>query len=84
MITIHFDFTDGTELSYVEGLHKKDDFTTTCLEFFSMDTTAEDVVVLNKDGLKISRNNIQKHTTKKMRNEHDIRKLLVGGAFYWL
>lgn len=80
-ITIHFDFTDGTEVSYVEGLNLKESFTTCCLDFFCMDVDAEDIIVLKKDGSKISRKNIQQHTHKYIRKEHNIRKMLVAGLF---
>lgn len=84
MITIHWDFTNGTELSYVEGCRKGDDFTTCCLEFFNMDIEVDDVVVVNKTGKIISRKNIWLHSSKEIRKEHDIRKMLVAGAFQWL
>lgn len=83
MITIHFDFTDGTELSYQEGLLKGDDFTTCCLEFFNQDVDVDDVIVLRKDGHMISRRNINQHTVKNVRLQHDIRKMLVAGSFDW-
>lgn len=84
MITIHFNFTDGTEVSYVEGKILKDNFTTHCLDFFNMDEEVDDVVVLRKDGSKISRKNIQKHANKEIRAEHNIHKMLVSGSFIWL
>jgi len=84
MITIHWDFTDGTELSYVDGLLADDNFTTNCLEFFNMYEPTDEVVVINRCGKKISRNDINKHTTKEIRKEHDIRKMLVAGSFDWL
>lgn len=84
MITIHWDFTDGTELSYVDGLLKEDNFTTNCLEFFNMDIDVDDVIVIRSNRKKISRKNIEKHTTKEIRKAHDIRKMLVAGSFNWL
>lgn len=85
MIRIHWDFTDGTEISYLEGLLKKDNFSTCCLDFFSMDNEAEEILVVRKDGKKISRKNIQDHSTgKQIRKEHNIRKMLVAGALNWL
>ena len=84
MITINWDFVDGTELSYIEGLNRKDNFTTNCLEFFHMDIDVDDVVVINRCGKKISRKNIKKHTTKEIRKTHDIRKMLVAGSFEWM
>jgi len=83
MITIHFDFTDGTELSYYEGILKKDNFKTNCLDFFQFDTNVDEVIVVKKNGTKISRNNIQNHTTKQIRREHNLHKMLVADTFIW-
>lgn len=83
IITIHLDFTDGTEVSYMEGTVLSESFNTHCLEFFNMDIEVDDVVVVKKDGSTISRKNIQQHTDKEIRKEHDIRKMLVAGAFEW-
>lgn len=84
MITIHFDFTDGTEVSYIEGKDLKDNFTTHCLDFFNMDEEVDDIIVLRKDGTKISRKNIQDHTDKEIRKSHNIRKMLISGGFVWI
>lgn len=84
MIKIHFDFTDGTEVSFVEGKALGDNFSTNCLDFFSFDTDAEDVVVVRKDGRRISRSNIQAHTSKRICEAHNIHRMLVAGAFEWL
>jgi hypothetical protein len=84
MIKIHFDFTDGTEVSYVQGKLLKDNFTTNCLDFFNMDENVDDVVVLKKDGSKISRKNIQLHSIKEIRKTHNIHKMLVSDSFNWL
>lgn len=84
MITIHWDFTDGTELSYIDGLLADDNFTTHCLEFFNMNEPVDEVVVVSKCGKKISRNNINEHTRKDIRPSHDIRKMLIAGSFDWL
>jgi hypothetical protein len=84
MITIHYDFTDGTEVSYIQGKLLRDNFTTNCLEFFNMEENVDDVVVLRKDGTKISRKNIQMHTLKEIRKAHNIHKMLVAGSFEWL
>ena len=81
MITIHWDFTDGTEVSYITGKVLQDNFTTCCLEFFNMNQPCDDVIILRRNGQKISRNNIQLSTDKEIRPEHDIRKLLVSGVF---
>lgn len=85
MISIHFDYTDGTEISYYEGLKKKDNFSTCCLDFFSFDTDVSDVVVFTKNGKYVSRNellqNTGKFTDKEIRKEHNIHKMLVSGSF---
>jgi hypothetical protein len=83
MIIIHWDFTDGSEVSYQEGLKLKDNFTTCCLDFFNMDKQVDDVIVLRKDGATISRNNIQLHTAKEIRKSHNIHKMLIAGCFNW-
>lgn len=49
MITIHFDYIDGTEVSYSVGLNSGTEFTTNCLDFFSQDTVT-DVMVKKLDG----------------------------------
>lgn len=84
MITIHFDFTDGTEVSYIQGKELKDNFTTNCLDFFNMEEQCDEVIVLRIDGKKISRNNIQSHSNKEIRKSHNIHKMLTANAFLWL
>lgn len=84
MIEIHYDFTDGTEVSYMTGKILGDNFTTCCLDFFNMDERVDDVVVLRSDGKKISRKNIQQHSVKEIRKAHNIHKMLVAGSFEWL
>ncbi len=44
----------------------------------------DDVVVLKKDGSKISRKNIQLHSIKEIRKTHNIHKMLVSDSFNWL
>ena len=44
MITIHWDFTDGTEVPYMQGKMLGDNFTTHCLDFFNMDEKVDDIV----------------------------------------
>lgn len=83
MIYIHWDFTNSTEVSYQEGLELKDNFNTHCLDFFNMDIDVDDVIVVNKEGLSISRKNIQNHTNKKIRKSHNIHKMLIAGSFDW-
>jgi hypothetical protein len=84
MIKIHWDYTDGTEVSYIEGKALKDDFTTCCLDFFNQEQSCDDVIILRKDGSMISRNNIQLSTDKEIRLGHDIRKLLVAGILKFI
>lgn len=86
MIIIHFDFTDGTEVSYQEGLELKDDFTTNCLDFFSFDEATYEVVVIDKNGNKLSRNGLlgkNIYTEKEIRKSHNIHKMLKAGSFNW-
>lgn len=84
MITIHWDFKDGSEVSYMQGKLLGDNFTTNCLDFFNMDERVDDVVVLRSDGCKISRKNIENHTNKQIRQSHNIHKMLLAGSFNWI
>lgn len=83
MIKIHYDFVDGSEISYDEGKTKKDGFNTNCLSFFTMENEADEVLVVKKDGSYISRNNINEHSAKEIRASHNIYKMLIAGAFEW-
>jgi hypothetical protein len=87
MIIIHFDYTDGTELSYQEGIEKGSNFTTCCLDFFSFDTL-DNVIVLQKDGSYIDRDelltNHNKYSSKEIRTSHNIQKLLKANAFKFI
>lgn len=82
MIIIHYDFTDGTEVSYAEGKMKGDDFTTCCLDFFTSDKNA---IVLKGNGEWVSTssllNNDGLHTEKMIRPQHNLHKMLAAGAF---
>lgn len=82
MIKIHWDFKDNTELSYREGLDKGDNFTTHCLDFFNMDSKVE-VIVVDRDDNYISLKNINSHSDKEIRTEHNVRRMLVAGKFKW-
>lgn len=84
MIKIHYDFIDGTEISYKEGVLLKDNFTTCCLDFFNMDEIVDDVIIIMKDGRKISRKNIHLHSSKEIRKFHNIHKMFLFNAFNWL
>lgn len=87
MIKIHYDFTDGTEMSYVEGLKMGDNFSTCCLDFFTVENPASDVVIITQSGSTISRNklinNEGDYTAKEIRKEHDILKMFKAGSFDW-
>lgn len=86
MITIHFDFTDGTEVSYAEGLELKDNFNTNCLDFFDFDTKVDEVQVVSKSGHFLSRNGLlykNSYTDKEIRKAHNIQKMLKAGTFNW-
>lgn len=84
MIIIHYDFTNGSEVSYIEGKILGDNFVTNCLDFFNFDEPVDDIIVLRKDGTQISRKNIQQHTSKEIRKEHNLHKMLVANSFNWL
>ena len=84
MITIHYDFTGGSEVSYHEGLVLRDNFTTCCLDFFNFDIETDDVIIIRKDGKRLSRKNINEHCVKEIRKQHNIHKMFVAGSFDWL
>lgn len=84
MITIHYDFVNGTEVAYMQGKLLGDNFTTCCLDFFNMSEQVDDVVVIRSDGAKISRKNIKNHSFKEIRKSHNIHKMLVAGSFNWI
>lgn len=87
MIVIHYDFTDGTEVSYAEGLLLKDHFTTCCLDFFTTENEARDVVILCKNENVIYRNKLMlndgTYTVKEIRPSHNILKMFKAGSFKW-
>lgn len=87
MIKIHYDFTDGTEMSYVEGLKMGDNFSTCCLDFFTVENPASDVVIITQSGSSISRNELVNnegdYTAKEIRKEHNILKMFKAGSFDW-
>ena len=85
MITIHFDFTDGSELSYIEGLEAEQGFTTNCLDFFCFDVL-DDVKVIKKDGSYILKSELlgsSEYTDKEIREAHNIQKMLKANSFSW-
>jgi len=92
MITIHYDYTDGTEVSYIEGEKLGNNFTTCCLDFFCFDylKQADDIMVLKKNGDYLSAKKMidgnHNYTKRDIRFGHNIRKILVAGGFldeYW-
>lgn len=84
-ITIHYDFTDGTELSYGEAINCDKDFTTNCLEFFS--TSNLNAVVKKKNGKLLAVKDLLDgkgaHCDKEIGIRHNIHKMLIAGAFKW-
>jgi len=86
VIEIRWDFTKGDELSYSQGKECKDDFATNCLEFFSMDNPCAYVVRMDNKKITVQAllKNDKKHINKEMRKSHNIRKMLVSGAFEWV
>ena len=90
IIYINYDFETGTELSYKEVLNKINDrnnvIYTHCLDFFCFDTDVFDVIIRDKEGNELSRNELLKennYTEKKIRKEHNIHKMFKSGAFNW-
>jgi len=85
IIRVHYDFTDGSELSYIEGKNCKGAFTTNCLEFFS--TSNPNTFIVKRDGGRMSVQDLLRNdgfiTKKEIREAHDLRKMLVAGAFEW-
>jgi len=85
MINIHFDFTDGSELSYEEGMEAEKDFNTNCLAFFSFDVK-DDVKVIKKDGSYILKSELlgtSDYTDREIRLAHNIEKILRANGFCW-
>ena len=90
LIEIHYDHTDGNEVSYQEGLHLARlmlPFSTCCLEFVCSDyLKTHSVIILNKRGSYIDLDELMDntgiYTDKIITTEHNLRRLLVGGAFH--
>lgn len=84
MITINLDFTTGKEISYYEGLEKGDNFSTSCLDFFSFSYDVE-VKVIKKNGDYILKSELlgdkNPYTCKQVRKGHNIHKMLVANSF---
>ena len=85
IIVIHYDFTDGSELSYIQGLNSKTAFTTHCLEFFSTENINAIVVKKNGEYIKVKDllENTGFHTKKQIRKSHKLRKMLIANVFEW-
>lgn len=87
MITIHYDFTDGTEVSYLEGFNlwmEGTHFTTHCLEFFRFEFG--DVTIISSKGVIVLKDlllNDKTYSKKHIRRSHDARKLLLEGSLIW-
>lgn len=89
-ITIHYDFTDGTEVSYAEGCFNVEigkSFKTNCLDFFSNDDAIDEVMIIDKLGNELSRNKLMSnksdYTIKCMREAHNLQKMLKANSFNW-
>lgn len=88
MIIIHYDFTNGKEVSYIEGLDlfiRGINFYTNVLDFFSADYP--NTIILNRNGEYISVKellaNTGEYTNKEIRSTHNLRKMLITGSFTW-
>jgi len=87
LITIHYDFTDGSEISYVEGIERGDDFTTNCTNFFNT-YVKTDVVVIDKLGRCITKSELLSnqgfcYIDKFIKPEHNIEKMLLANRLMW-
>jgi len=91
IVTIHYDFSDGTEISHLEGLVMEKmghSFNTHDITFFSNDTQADDVIVKTEEGHILSRKKLMTkgdntYTNKEMRESHNLCKMLMAGSFKW-
>ena len=91
VITIHYDFTNGTELSYKEGCDaetRQESFTTNCLDFFATWTEADDVIIIDSEGNALSRKLLMTkgdttYTDKDIREAHNLAKLFKANSFVW-
>jgi hypothetical protein len=92
VIYIHYDFTNSKEISYKEvllevDLNNNDMIYTNCLSFFCFDCKAHDVIIIDKEGNYISRNelllNQGNYTTKEIRKQHNILKMFLANSFNW-
>ena len=89
LINIHYDFTDGTELSYKEGCvaeDKGESFNTNCLDFFNNDAPCN-VIIKDSFGNLLDRDllmsNKSPYTVKEMRDAHNLQKMFKSNSFNW-
>lgn len=85
MIIIHYDFTDESEISYMEGCEKGDDFTTHCLNFFCFDYSDVKIVKANGDYIVLKEllDNTGEYTDREIRFGHNAMKMLIADCFKW-
>lgn len=83
-IVIHWDYTTGNEISYIEGRKINGCFVTHCLEFFD---TKYNSIIISKDktciDVKELLSNPGFYTIKEIRKKHIIKKLLLDNVFVW-
>ena len=84
-IRIHWDFSDGTELSFYESIQayrNGEKFNTHCLSFFDF---LFDCVLIKKNGETLTPNKLIEdrgfYTSKEIKHTHNIYRMLVAGAF---
>lgn len=90
-IIINYNFTSEKEVSYGEGLElikQGKSFCTNVLDFFNFDINPKyEIIVLDKNGFYISRNelidNPGKFCSKEIRHAHNIHKMLCANTFTW-
>jgi hypothetical protein len=99
MIKIHFDFTDGTELSYSESIstivesinNGTSDFATHSLEvidqWLAFDRPPSEIVVLRKDGSYIDIKEVLKNDgnygDKYLTRDHSLARMIKANALRW-
>lgn len=92
MIRIHYNFTDGTEMPYLDvaaqlKLNPEVHMNTCCLDFFTTDCPADDVVIVDWEGNELSRNHLMEndgtYCVKEIRPAHNIHKMFVANSFNW-
>ena len=81
------------KFSYIEGLElieRRVEFTTNCLDFFNGYTPVDDVVVIDRNGNRLSRKLLNRwgragnpYCDKDILVTHDIQQMLKDGEFNW-